>query len=84
MLFLGTGDLSVDLGVCGHYDSPAFQQQLEQFFQSARDAKKWSGLYSSRPKIIKQATELGATLLVCGSDLLFLHEGAIKCLKNHS
>jgi len=75
LFFLGTGDLAVDLGVPGQYDHPAFRETLENFF-STLTGRVRSGLYGSRPALLRRGQKLGAQLLVQGSDSFFLLEGA--------
>ncbi|MBE7438934.1 MAG: hypothetical protein HS115_10805 [Spirochaetales bacterium] len=86
LYFLGTGDLSVDLGTPGQYESPAFLQAIDTFFSclQSRGSIARSGMYGSTKSRLKEGQNRGARFLVHGSDSLFLLNQARQERQAHS
>lgn len=76
LLFLGTGDLSADLGQAGAGDSPELRAALDRVCRSAQSQSIHAGLYSSRAELLEYALTAGVRFLACASDAALLKRAA--------
>lgn len=77
LAFIGSLDLTVDMGVPGKLDEPAVQQRLREIEQAAAIAKVPLGIYADSPARAAQAAAAGYRLIAISSDLGAL-SGAAK------
>lgn len=75
--FIGTLDLTVDMGVPGKLDDPAVQQRLREIEAAARKTKIPLGIYADSPTRAAQAAAAGYRYIALSSDLGAL-SGAAK------
>lgn len=67
LLFVGPGDLTLDLGCPGEFEHPELQSALHRVNQAATNAGKWWGLPVGTPDRAKFVLDLGARFIVFGS-----------------
>ena len=75
--FIGTLDLTVDMGVPGKLDDPGVQQRLREIEAAARKNNKPLGIYADSPTRAAQAAAAGYRYIALSSDLGAL-SGAAK------
>ncbi len=75
--FVGTLDLTLDMGVPGKTDDPAVQRRLREIEKAAAIAKVPLGIYADTPARAARAAEAGYRLIALSSDLGAL-SGALK------
>lgn len=68
-VFLGAGDLAVNMGYPGESERQRVQDALEQLQTTARDAGVTLGRVASDPDVVNQAVEDGFRLLRVGDDI---------------
>jgi 4-hydroxy-2-oxoheptanedioate aldolase len=68
-IFIGPGDLSVDLGSPGHYENPVLVDHVCKTIQKARKRGLHAGILVEKSPLLDQALEAGADLCVIASDL---------------
>lgn len=79
ILFLGTGDLSQDLGVPGELRNPVVTESVERFVQAARRAKKPAALPVTSGVALQENWRRGYSIFTCGVDLALMR-GAMTSL----
>lgn len=67
--FIGSLDLTVDMGVPGKLDDPHVQQRLREFEHAAASAKVHLGIYADSPARAAQAAAAGYRMIALSSDL---------------
>ncbi len=77
VVFIGTLDLTLDMGVPGKTDDPDVQQRLREIEKAAATAKVPLGIYADTPARAAQAADAGYRLIALSSDLGAL-SGALK------
>lgn len=75
--FIGSLDLTVDMGVPGKLDDPAVQQRLHEIEKAAATTNVPLGIYADSPARAAQAAAAGYRLIALSSDLGAL-SGAVK------
>lgn len=75
--FIGTLDLTVDMGVPGKFDDPGVQQRMREIETAARAVNVPLGIYTDSAARAAQAAVAGYRLIAIGSDLGAL-SGAAK------
>lgn len=75
--FIGSLDLTVDMGVPGKFDDPAVQQRVREIETAARAVNVPLGIYTDSPARAAQAAAAGYQMIAIGSDLGAL-SGAAK------
>jgi 4-hydroxy-2-oxoheptanedioate aldolase len=75
VVFLGTTDLSVDLGAPGDLDDPAVKERMGQVAAAADHAGVRLGGFASGPAALRLLRSAGSTYAVLGSDLQALQKG---------
>lgn len=75
--FIGSLDLTVDMGVPGKLDDPSIQQRFREIEQAATTANVPLGIYADSPARAAQAAAAGYRLIAVSSDLGAL-SGATK------
>jgi 2-keto-3-deoxy-L-rhamnonate aldolase RhmA len=73
--FLGTTDLSVDLGAAGNLEHPAVRERVGQVTAVAHHAGVQLGGFAPAPAALSYLRSEGATYVVLGSDLQALQQG---------
>ena len=79
--FIGSLDLTVDMGVPGKLDDPAVQQRLREIEHAAADCKVPLGIYADSPARAAQAVAAGYRLIALSSDLGALSSAAKSWMK---
>jgi 2-keto-3-deoxy-L-rhamnonate aldolase RhmA len=67
--FIGSLDLTVDMGAPGKLDDPAVQQRIHEIEQAAGAAKVHLGIYADSPARAAQAASAGYRMIALSSDL---------------
>ena len=67
--FIGSLDLTVDMGVPGKLDDPAVQARLREIERAAASAKVHLGIYADSPARAAQAVASGYRMIALSSDL---------------
>ena len=67
--FIGSLDLTVDMGAPGRFDHPAVQQRMREIEQAAAAAKVHLGIYADSPARAAQAAAAGYRMIALSSDL---------------
>jgi 4-hydroxy-2-oxoheptanedioate aldolase len=67
--FVGSLDLTVDMGVPGKLDDPAVQQRLREIERAAATANVHLGIYADSPARAAQAAAAGYRMIALSSDL---------------
>jgi 2-keto-3-deoxy-L-rhamnonate aldolase RhmA len=67
--FVGSLDLTVDMGVPGKIEEAAVQQRLREIEQSAAEANVHLGIYADSPARAAQAAAAGYRMIALSSDL---------------
>jgi 4-hydroxy-2-oxoheptanedioate aldolase len=75
--FIGSLDLTVDMGAPGKLDDPAVQQRIHEIEQAARAANVHLGIYADSPARAAQAAAAGYRMIALSSDLGAL-AGSVK------
>ena len=75
--FIGSLDLTVDMGVPGKLDDPAVQQRLREIERAASTADVHLGIYADSPPRAAEAASSGYRMIALSSDLGAL-AGAVK------
>jgi 4-hydroxy-2-oxoheptanedioate aldolase len=75
--FIGSLDLTVDMGVPGKLDDPSIQQRLREIEQAASSAGIPLGIYADSPERAAKAAAAGYRMIALSSDLGCL-AGAVK------
>lgn len=68
-IFIGPGDLSVDLGTPGHYENPVLVDHICKTIQKARKRGLHAGILVEKSPLLDQAINAGADLCIIASDL---------------
>jgi 2-keto-3-deoxy-L-rhamnonate aldolase RhmA len=76
VLFTGPADLSMALGVFGQWDHPDFIKAVTRIASAARQQGKAAGVLFMDPSQYGFYYEKGYRFLGCGSDMIFLNDGA--------
>jgi 4-hydroxy-2-oxoheptanedioate aldolase len=75
--FIGSLDLTVDMGAPGKLDDPAVQQRVHEIEEAAATAKVHLGIYADSPARAAQAAAAGYRMIALSSDLGAL-AGSVK------
>lgn len=67
--FIGSLDLTVDMGAPGKLDDPAVQQRIREIEEAANVAKVHLGIYADSPARAAQAATAGYRMIALSSDL---------------
>ena len=67
--FIGSLDLTVDMGVPGKLEDPRVQQRLREIEQAAATANIHTGIYADSPARAAQAATSGYRMIALSSDL---------------
>lgn len=76
VLFIGPLDLSMALGIFGQFDHPVFNNALESTVNAAEKASKATGILLFDPDDFRKYHDLGIRFIACGSDSVFVANGA--------
>lgn len=75
-VLVGPGDLSLNLGVPGQYDEPAFVEAVESVFAAAHERGVAPGIHCTNPDFARRWRQAGAGLLTYSSAAGLLAAGA--------
>jgi 4-hydroxy-2-oxoheptanedioate aldolase len=76
VLFIGSADLSMELGIFGQFDHPIFKEAVETTIAAAQKAQKAVGILFFNPDEYRQYHDLGIRFIACGADATFVANGA--------
>jgi 2-keto-3-deoxy-L-rhamnonate aldolase RhmA len=76
MVFVGSSDLTADMGIPGQFDSAELHDAFARIIGAARSRGKHVGIggLASRPDLVARFVEMGARYVSTGTDLGFLVE----------
>ncbi len=76
-LLIGTNDLTLEMGIPGEYGHERVKDAYRRMIEACRKHKKWPGMGGIYDTVhAKSYVEMGARLLLGGSDLSFIAAGA--------
>lgn len=78
VLFIGPADLSMALGVFGQPDHPNFVEAVRKIVSAAKKAGKAVGFLLFNPDDYGKYYDMGVRFFACGTDTLFLRQGAAQ------
>jgi 4-hydroxy-2-oxoheptanedioate aldolase len=81
VLFVGPMDLSMALGIFGHFDHPAYRNAITSTAKAAKKAGKICGVLLTNPDQLNMYYELGYRFFTSGADSGFINTGARNTLK---
>jgi 4-hydroxy-2-oxoheptanedioate aldolase len=81
VLFVGPMDLSIALGVFGQPDHPKFIDAIKATADAAIKEGKTAGILLQKPEEFEKYYELGFRFIACGSDSVFVKDGACKMVE---
>lgn len=81
VLFVGPMDLSIALGIFGQFDHPRFIDAIRATADAAIKQGKAAGILLQKPEEFKRYYELGFRFIACGSDSVFVKDGAGKTIE---
>ncbi|HEC44858.1 MAG TPA: 2-dehydro-3-deoxyglucarate aldolase [Bacteroides sp.] len=81
ILFVGPADLTLALGIFRQFDHPMYIDALKKVNAAAMKAGKATGTLMSHPDQYEKYYALGYRMLGCGSDSVFVSQGAFDMAK---
>jgi len=78
VLFVGPADMTLALGIFKQFDHPKYIEVLKKVYEAAKKAGKTAGILMSNTTEYEKYYELGYRMLGCGSDSVFVNQGAQK------
>lgn len=83
MLFIGTNDLTTEMGIVGKLDDPRVRDAYTRTIAACRKHGKHVGIggLASRPDLIAEYVKLGARFISTGTDLGFLTAACVQKAK---
>ena len=81
VLFVGPADLTLALGIFKQFDHPDYINALKKVNEAAKKAGKATGTLMSNPDQYEKYYGLGYRMLGCGSDSVFVNQGAVNMAK---
>jgi 4-hydroxy-2-oxoheptanedioate aldolase len=80
MVFVGPGDLSMNLGIFGEFSHPLLTGETERVFRRAKECRKKTGIFAPNVEFALKWLEAGVDLVTLSSDLGLLAQSAKKDL----
>ena len=80
-IFLGPGDLSVNLGVTGQMTDPRLRGMVLSCIEKAKAAGRHCGIFTLPGPLLEAAIEAGCDLVVCGGDVMDLARAWTRLLE---
>ena len=71
-IFMGPGDLAVDMGCTGQMGDPRLREAVLSCLGKARAAGKLSGIFTLPGPLLTAAMDAGCDLVICGGDVMDL------------
>ena len=81
VLFVGPADLTLSLGVFRQYDNPLFLDAIEQVQKATEKHGKTAGVFMPHMGEYSKYYDLGYRFIGCGSDSIFVMQGALNMVK---
>ncbi len=88
-IFVGCGDLAMDMGYPGHVDAAEVENAIRRVADATKRKNKTSGIFSYGPNMTKAYIDMGYTFIAIGNDIKILKFGiqseiatALSYLKN--
>jgi 4-hydroxy-2-oxoheptanedioate aldolase len=79
VLLIGTGDLTLELGISGKYDDPRVLAAYETVIGACRKYDKWPGMGGvGSDEFMRRFIAMGMKMILAGGDLNFLLAGATR------
>jgi 4-hydroxy-2-oxoheptanedioate aldolase len=76
MVFVGPGDLSMNLGVFGEFSHPLLTGEIERILKRAKECNKKTGIFAPNVELALKWLGFGVDLVTLGSDLGLLAQSA--------
>lgn len=83
LFFVGPGDLSLSYGVPLEFDHPLLQQAMERVAKAAGKHGKWWGTTTPTPEKAQRMLDMGARMIVAGSDHVALVNGLSESFRSY-
>jgi 4-hydroxy-2-oxoheptanedioate aldolase len=83
MLFIGTGDLSISLGVPMQFDHPLVQHAIDRVAGAAQKAGKWWSMPTGSVESAQVAVSRGARMVFIANDHVLLVKGFQNAAKEY-
>ena len=80
MVFVGPGDLSMNLGVFGEFSHPLLTGEIERILRRAKECKKKTGIFAPNVELALKWLEFGVDLVTMSSDLGLFAQSAKQAL----
>lgn len=81
ILFIGPGDLTMDMGIFGQFTHPLYIKAVEDTIKAASKAGKSVGILFFDTDDYKRYHAMGIRFIGCGSDSVFLGNGAKEMVR---
>jgi 4-hydroxy-2-oxoheptanedioate aldolase len=81
ILFIGPGDLTMDMGIFGQFNHPRYIKAVEDIILAASKAGKVVGILFFDTHDYRRYHDMGIRFIGCGSDSVFLGNGAKEMVR---
>ena len=81
-IFIGPGDLSVNIGKTGQMADPQLRDIVVGCIEKAKAAGKLSGIFTLPNPLLQAAMDAGCDLVVCGGDVMNLGKAWTQLLED--
>lgn len=79
-IFVGPGDLSVNLGIPMQMEHPKQLETVDKVFKACADNQKAAGMWVVSPESARQWIDRGARMIAYSTDSMILADGASKAI----
>ncbi len=76
VLFIGPGDLSMDMGIYGQFKHPLFLKAIQSIIDASKKAGKTTGILLFNPDDYCTFYDMGIRFIACGADMTFVASGS--------
>lgn len=78
---VGPNDMSLEMGVLGHYQHPMMQAAIQSVVNAAKNTGRWSGIISSNKLLLRQCAEMGMQFMSWNSEIGMIAESGREALQ---
>ena len=78
---VGPNDMSLEMGVLGHYQHPMMQAAIQSVVNAAKNTGRWSGIISSNKLLLRLSAEMGMQLMSWNSEIGMIAESGREALQ---
>jgi 4-hydroxy-2-oxoheptanedioate aldolase len=82
MVFIGPGDLSMNLGIFGEFSNPILTEEIANIIRKSKEFRKKIGIFASNVEMAAQWLKQGVDLVAINSELGLLAQYVKQSLKN--